>query len=96
MRPVPIRIMRKILRWIALPIGIGLIIVGLIILPTPIPIGLILIAVGLVISAFNPLMLRYIKRKRKKYPNASQKIRHVTPKLPQFLQKILRRTDTHT
>lgn len=87
------RITKKIIRWIALPVGVILIIAGLIILPTPIPIGLIMIAIGLVIAAINPLMLRYIKRKRKNYPEFSKKLRGVTPRLPLFLQRILRRTD---
>ncbi|MCJ9427664.1 PGPGW domain-containing protein [Kordiimonas marina] len=85
---------RHILRWLALPVGALMLVLGAITLPLPIPTGLLLIAAGLGVIAFNPLILRWIKRTRKRFPHANHKIRQVTPHLPGFLKRILTRTDT--
>lgn len=77
-----------------MPVAVILLVLGAITLPLPLPTGVILIALGLAVATFNPLMLRWIKRVRRRYPEASQKIRSVTPMLPAFLRRILNRTDT--
>lgn len=84
----------KIIRWIALPVASVLLVLGAITLPLPLPTGIILIALGLAVATFNPLMLRWIKRARRRHPETSAKIRNVTPMLPAFLRRILNRTDT--
>lgn len=84
----------KIIRWTALPVAFFLLVLGAITLPLPLPTGIILIALGLAVATFNPLMLRWIKRVRRRYPETSAKIRNVTPMLPAFLRRILNRTDS--
>jgi hypothetical protein len=84
----------KFLRWIALPVAVFLLVLGAITLPLPLPTGILLIALGLAVATLNPLMLRWIKRTRRKYPETSAKIRDVTPRLPAFLRNILNRTDS--
>ena len=86
--------MKTLLQWIALPIGLIIFSVGAITFPLPIPTGLILMLLGLSVAALNPLMLRWLKKKRKLYPEANQKIRRVAPRLPKFIQRILRKTDS--
>lgn len=87
--------LKFLLRWIALPLSIVLLVLGAITLPLPIPTGIILIALGLAVAAFNPRMMRFIKRTRSRYPRTNAKIRAITPRLPAFLQRILTRTDNH-
>lgn len=77
-----------------MPVAAILLVLGAITLPLPLPTGIILIALGLAVATFNPLMLRWIKRVRRRYPETSEKIRSVTPMLPAFLRRILNRTDT--
>lgn len=84
-----------LLRWIALPVSVILLLLGAITLPLPIPTGLILIGLGLAVAAFNPRMLRFIKRTRGRFPATNARIRAITPRLPAFLQRILTRTDSH-
>ena len=85
---------KRILRWAALPAGLTIFIVGAVTFPLPLPTGLILMATGLAIAAFNPLVLRWIKRTRKKFPRVNKKIRGITPHMPHFLKRLLQRTDT--
>lgn len=87
--------LKFLLRWIALPLSIVLLVLGAITLPLPIPTGVILIALGLAVAAFNPRMLRLIKRTRGRYPRANAHIRAITPRLPHFIQRVLTRTDSH-
>lgn len=89
--PKPIK---RLLRWVALPVALVLLIVGAVTLPLPLPTGVILIALGLTVAAFNPLMMRWIKRTRARYPEANLTIRRVTPHMPSFIRRVLRRTDS--
>lgn len=84
---------RRFLRWMALPAAIILLALGAITLPLPLPTGIILIALGLGVAAFNPLMLRWIKRVRGRYPETNRKIRSITPSMPAFVRRVLHRTD---
>ncbi len=87
--------LKFLLRWFALPLSIVLLVLGAVTLPLPLPTGIILIALGLAVAAFNPRMLRFIRRTRGRYPRANARIRAITPRLPLFLQRILTRTDSH-
>ncbi|WP_262689563.1 hypothetical protein [Kordiimonas aestuarii] len=87
--------LKFLLRWIALPLSIFFLVLGAITLPLPLPTGALLIGLGLAVAAFNPLMLRFIKRTRSRYPRANARIRAITPRLPLFLRRILTRTDNH-
>lgn len=86
--------LKFILRWIALPLSIILLVLGALTLPLPLPTGVILIALGLGVAAFNPLMLRFIRRTRGRFPKVNARIRQATPHLPGFIQRILNRTDS--
>lgn len=88
------RPIKNFLRWAALPIGIGIFLAGIPVFLLPIPLGLIMMIVGLAIAAFNPLVLRWLKRTRARYPEANHKIRRVAPHMPSFVRRVLRRTDT--
>ncbi|MCK0068858.1 hypothetical protein [Kordiimonas laminariae] len=85
---------KKLLRWAALPVGGLVFIVGAITFPLPLPTGLILMVVGIAIACINPLVLRWVKRKRKNFPETNEKLRKAEPHLPAFLRRFLRRTDT--
>jgi len=85
--------LKHIIRWLALPVGLVIFLLGAITFPLPLPTGLILMVFGLAIAAINPIILRWVKRTRKKYPQANQKIRKVTPHVPGFLGRMLKRTD---
>ena len=86
--------LKFLLRWVALPLSIFLLILGAITLPLPIPTGALLIGLGLGVAAFNPRMLRFIRRTRRRFPRMNAKIRHATPHFPEFIQRVLRRTDS--
>jgi hypothetical protein len=86
--------LKYMMRWIALPAGLLIIIVGAITFPLPVPTGLTLMVVGMTVAAFNPLVLRWLKRTRKRFPKANARIRRVAPHLPEFVRRVLRRTDT--
>lgn len=87
---------KKLLRWVALPLALILLVLGAITLPLPLPTGIILIALGLGVAAFNPLMLRWIRRVRKRFPETNNKIRRVTPMMPAFVRRVLNRTDSRS
>ncbi len=87
------RLWKQTLRWVSLPIGVVLFAVGAVLFPLPIPLGAILMVLGLFVAAFNPLVLRRLRRIRKRFPKASAKIRAITPHMPGFLRKFLNRTD---
>lgn len=86
--------LKYLLRWAALPIGMIIFVVGLVTFPLPLPTGLILMVVGLTVMAINPLVLRWVKRTRPRYPKANAKIRSITPHMPAFIRRFLRRTDS--
>lgn len=86
---------RTIRRWAVLPIGAIVFMIGALTFPLPIPTGLALMVTGIAIAAINPLVLRWFKRKRKRFPRANANIRRMTPHMPAFLQRILKRTDSH-
>lgn len=88
------RPIKNMLRWIALPAGLIIFLAGAVTFPLPLPTGLILMIIGLMVAAFNPLVLRWIKRTRPKFPVVNDKIRRVTPHAPGFLGRFLRRTDS--
>ncbi len=81
-------------RWLLVPLGAVLFIIGLILFPLPIPFGLMLMILGLFLMAYNPVVLRFLKRTRAKFPVFSRKLKDVTPHLPAFLARFLRRTET--
>lgn len=85
---------RRMARWLALPAAILLLVLGAVTLPLPIPTGIILIALGLGVAAFNPLLLRWIKRARIRFPATNAKIRLITPRMPAFVRRVLQRTDS--
>ena len=89
--PKPIK---KLLRWAALPVGLGIFMAGIPMFLLPIPLGLVMMIVGLAIAAFNPLVLRWIKRMRTRYPESNMKIRRLAPHMPSFIRRVLRRTDS--
>ena len=60
---------------------------------SPIPIGAILMVLGLFMMSAHPLVLRQLRRARSKYPSFSAKLRKITPHMPAFLARFLRRTD---
>lgn len=86
--------MKTLLRWIALPVGLIIFVIGAITFPLPIPTGLILMIVGISIAAINPVMLRWLKKTRKKYPETNLHIRRVAPYMPKFVRRVIRRTDS--
>jgi len=86
-------VLKRFLRWIAIPFGLLLFIIGTITFPLPLPIGLPLMIIGVAVACANPLILKRLKRWRKKFPNLNRKIRKVTPHMPTFIRKILNRTD---
>ncbi|WP_417461448.1 hypothetical protein [Kordiimonas sp.] len=86
--------LKFILRWVAIPLSIILLVLGALTLPLPIPTGVILIALGLAVAAFNPRMLKFIRRTRGRFPKTNARIRQATPHLPGFIQRILTRTDS--
>ena len=85
--------MKPIVRWISLPLGVALIIIGVPLFILPIPLGLPVIIAGLAIAATNPLFVRYLRKMRQRFPETSDKIRTVTPKMPGFIRHFLERTD---
>ncbi|MBO6506001.1 MAG: hypothetical protein JJ960_00715 [Kordiimonadaceae bacterium] len=86
--------LKYLLRWVALPVGIVIFAVGLVTFPLPLPTGLILMVVGLTVMAINPLVLRWVKRTRPRFPELNAKIRSITPHMPTFVRRFLSRTDS--
>lgn len=84
--------MKSIKRWIALPLGALIFLIGAILFPLPIPLGIPLMVIGLAVLALNPLMLRAFRRWRGRHPEASRRIGAVVPHLPAFLRRIAHRT----
>ncbi len=87
------RPIKNLLRWIALPVGFVVFLVGAITFPLPLPTGLVLMVVGVTVAAFNPLVLRWIKRTRPRFPKTNAQLRRLTPHMPAFIRRVLRRTD---
>jgi len=81
-------------RWIFVPAGALIFIIGLVVFPLPIPLGLIMMIFGLFMMASNPTVMRFLRRTRARFPVVSRKLREVTPHLPRFLARFLRRTDS--
>lgn len=81
-------------RWIYVPAGVVLFTAGLIVFPLPIPLGLIMMIMGLFLMAYNPLVLKFLRRMRARFPGVSKKLREVTPHLPGFLARFLKRTES--
>ncbi|MEX0299814.1 MAG: hypothetical protein AB3N28_12155 [Kordiimonas sp.] len=86
--------MKTLIRWIALPVGLLIFVIGAITFPLPIPTGIILMIVGLSIAALNPMVLRWLKATRKKFPEASLRIQRIAPYMPKFVRRIIRKTDS--
>ena len=86
--------LKYLLRWTALPVGMIFFVVGFVTFPLPLPTGIILMAVGLTIMAINPLVLRWVKRTRPRFPVVNAKLRSITPHMPTFIRRFLRRTDS--
>ena len=61
---------------------------------SPIPFGAPLLVLGLFMMSTHPYVLRLLRRARSKFPAFSQKLRNITPMMPEFLAKFLRRTDS--
>lgn len=75
-------------------IGSILVIVGLVTLPLPIPIGALFLIVGLLIllsSSYTAVLL--LRRIREDYPKLDKWLEHIEEKSPDFVQKVLRRSD---
>lgn len=89
--PKPIK---NLLRWAALPVGLIIFLAGAVTFPLPLPTGLILMVIGITVAAFNPLVLRWVKRTRPRFPKANAKIRTITPHMPGFIRRFLKRTDS--
>lgn len=88
------RQLQSLKRWIIVPLGGVVFVVGLVLFPLPIPFGLILMLLGLFMMASNPFVLRFLRRTRSRFPAISAKLRDATPHLPAFLARFLRRTDS--
>lgn len=86
--------LKYLLRWAALPVGMIIFVVGFVTFPLPLPTGIILMAVGLTVMAINPLVLRWVKRTRPRFPVMNAKLRSITPHMPTFIRRFLRRTDS--
>lgn len=87
------RLWKQTIRAVALPLGVAVIAIGLVLAPLPIPFGLPLVLVGLFVAAANPLGLKFIRRQRSKFPEFSAKLRKLTPSMPGFIQTFLKKTD---
>ena len=85
---------KTVMRWVALPAGVVIFLLGAVLLPLPIPLGLIFMVVGLAVATYNPLMLRYMKKFRRRHPQTNRQLRRIAPHMPSFVQRFLRRTDT--
>lgn len=86
--------MKTLIRWIALPLGLIIFVIGAITFPLPIPTGLILMIVGVSIMAFNPAMRSWLKKTRKKFPETNLHIRRIAPYMPKFVRRAIQRTDS--
>lgn len=89
-----IRLLVRLLKWVALPLAVLLLTLGFLTLPLPLPTGIILIVCGLALAAFHPGMRRWIRRTRGRFPKANSKIRLITPRLPGVIRRALQRTDS--
>lgn len=85
--------LKNLLRWIALPIGFVIFLAGAITFPLPLPTGLVLMVIGITVAAVNPLVLRWVKRTRPRFPKTNAQLRRLTPHMPGFIRRFLKRTD---
>ncbi len=81
-------------RSVTLVGGVLLIVAGLLVLPLPVPVGLLMIILGvsLLVPAI-PALARYLKRIRRHYPITSQRLNHISPRLPGFVRRVFDETD---
>ena len=81
-------------RSVTLVGGVLLIVAGLLVLPLPVPVGLLMIILGvsLLVPAI-PALARYLKRIRRRYPITSQRLNHISPRLPRFVRRVIEETD---
>jgi len=84
--------MKSVKRWIALPLGGLIFLIGLILFPLPIPLGVPFMVIGLAILAFHPVMRRALRRWRGRHPEANRRIGAIAPHLPAFLQRFVHST----
>jgi len=74
--------------------ALGLIIVGLIVLPMPIPLGAIMIVVGVVLLlSVSVTAVHLVRGFRTKHPRADRVVREVEDRLPETWRRILRQSD---
>ena len=87
------KITKRTARWAALLVGLVIFAIGTVLLPLPIPLGIIFMVIGLFIASFNPLVMRWIQRTRRRSPRVNAHLRAATPHLPGFLRHFVERTD---
>ena len=85
---------KRLIRWLSLPAGVIIFFVGAVLFPLPIPLGVFLMVLGLAVAATNPLVLRFLKRMRKRFPRINHTLRGITHHMPPFIRRILNRTDS--
>lgn len=73
--------------------GSSLVVAGLIVLPLPIPFGLIMLTIGLALLApYIPLVRRFIKFLRRKWPSFDQTLRRHRDRFPPVIKKTIDKT----
>lgn len=81
-------------RSVTLVGGVLLIVAGLLVLPLPVPVGLLMIILGVsLLVPTIPALSRYLKRLRCRYPVASSRLNHISPRLPGFVRRVIEETD---
>lgn len=85
--------MAKLLRPLAVVIGILLIVGGLPLLASPVPVGLVMIFVGLVVlAAASPHAQKFIRAERDLHPRLDHRLDQVEKKMPGPARKPLEKT----
>lgn len=81
-------------RLLALGAGWFLLLAGILITPLPLPIGLLMLVLGLaVLVRRSRLVRRRIRDLRGRYPEFSERLRRLEPKVNASIARTLRQTD---
>ena len=79
---------------VALALGWMLVVGGLLMTPLPLPIGLLMLVLGLTILARRSRVVRQrIRNLRARYPEFSERLRRLEPKVNETISRTLRETD---
>ena len=81
-------------RLLELGAGWFLLLAGILITPLPLPIGLLMLVLGLaVLARHSRCVRRRIRHLRRRYPEFSERLRRLEPRVNASIARILRQTD---